>query len=292
MPHTPKQRRNSFFNLYFTATISIALVLLTVGFTAFLIVFSRQISRQMRENLAVSVILNDSITPENLARIDKYLAAVDFVKSYEYISKEQALQEHVAALGEDPTEFLGYNPLQASMEVKVKYEYATSDSLARIEQRIGGFEGVNQIVYEKDILQSLNKNISKVSLVLLCVAAVLLLISIVLINNTIRISVYSKRFVINTMKLVGAKAWFIRRPFIRRYLTNGLIAAVIALALLAAVVWYMQRGLDERINLFAPELWLPVGGLVVLLALGITFFAALFGVNRYLRMKTDDLYYI
>lgn len=292
MAHKNKQRKDSFFNLYFTTTISIALALLAMSFTVYLLLLTHKVTEDTRESLAVSVVLKDSIPEVKQQRLEKYLNDAPFIKQALYVSKEQALAEHVAALGDDPTELLLYNPIQASYEIYLHGDYISPDSVKWIAAKIMDFEGVSDVVFEQEMLQSVTQNLRRLSLLLMVVSIVLLIISIVLINNTIRISVYSKRFIINTMKLVGAKSWFIRGPFVRRYLLNGLLAAILALAFLAGILYYLQGELNESINLFQMELIVPVAVVTVALALLITFFASLFGVNKYLRMKTDDLYYI
>jgi cell division transport system permease protein len=162
----------------------------------------------------------------------KYYILFDFK---DYVSKEDALKDHIASLGEDPQDFLGYNPLKASLEVKLKANYANTDSVAVIESKLGAFEYIDRIAYQKDMVSLVNENVRKVSLVLLGLAVVLLIVSIALINNTVRLSVYSNRFLINTMKLVGATHSFIRKPYIVKGMLNGLIAALIALVLLTGL---------------------------------------------------------
>ncbi len=287
-----KRRKDSFFNLYFTTTISIALVLLTVGFTAYLLLLTNKVSEETRESLAVSVVMKDSLSEAQQGRVEKYLTSVPYVKDVAYISKEEALKEHIEAMGDDLTEILDYNPIQASFEIKLQSQYAHPDSIQWISDKIKAFEGVADVVFEKDMLESISQNLKRLSLLLVVVAIVLLTISVVLINNTIRISVYSKRFIINTMKLVGAKAWFIRRPFVIHHLLNGIAAAVISLFMLGGILYWLQQELNESINLFQMEILVPVAVLTFVLAMVITIFSSVISVNHYLRMKTDDLYYI
>lgn len=292
MAHKNKRRKDSFFNLYFTTTISIALVLLTVSFTAYLLLLTNKVSEQTRESLAVSVVMKDSLGETQNNRVEKYLSSVPYVKEINYISKEEALKEHIEAMGEDVTEILGYNPILASYEIKLQSQYAHPDSIQWISEKIKAFDGVADVVFEKDMLESISQNLKRLSIILVVIAIVLLTISVVLINNTVRISVYSKRFIINTMKLVGAKAWFIRRPFVIHHLFNGFIAAVVSLAMLGGILYWLQKELSESINLFQMDILVPVAVLTFVLAMAITFISAVISVNHYLRMKTDDLYYI
>jgi cell division transport system permease protein len=292
MPKQKKPRTRRFFNLHFTATISISLVLFLVGLIALLMIVGRSVSTYVKENMNMSIVLDDSISSDGLKTLNKVLKTTSFAKSFEYIDKEQALREHIRDLGENPKDFLGYNPLLASFEVKLASAYANTDSVAKIEGVLKKHEGVKQVIYQKDIIHLVNDNINKTGFVLACIAAILLFVSVVLLNNTIRISVYSKRFVINTMQLVGAKAWFIRRPFILRSMLNGLISSVIALGLLAGASYYMQFELGTGFNFYSWNVLAPVCSVVIGFSLIITFFASLFAVNRYLRMHTDSLYYI
>ncbi len=288
-----KAKKESFFNLHFTSTVSISLVLFMIGIVVFIYQSSYLLTRQTKENISLSVILDDSIQTEDLSRIQKFIDNVPYTKESIYISKDSALRENIAALGEDPSQFLGYNPLNASIEVYLKSEYADVDSIASlIIPKFQIFNGVSDITYQKDMIQLLNQNINKISILFSVIILVLLFISIVLINNTIKLSIYSKRFIINTMQLVGAKNSFIRVPFVKRSMVNSLIASIIALVMLGGVIYYLQTEIGETINLYSIEILLPI--VVVVFALGfiINYLATVAAVNRYLRLKTDQLYYI
>jgi cell division transport system permease protein len=287
-----KPRKKSFFNLHFTTTISVALVLFMVGLISFLFIFTKEMTDYAKENLGFSIVLDDGCSDKEVKRIENYLSQAPFVKSYVYVSKEQALADHVADLGEDPTKFLGYNPLQASIEVKLHANSTDSAGIASAKNKISVFSGIQEVVYQEDVVQLLNKNVRRISLIFGGITLILLFISIALINNTIRITVYSDRFLINTMKLVGAKAWFIRKPFIKKNLTDGFWAALLAIIMLAGAVYYVQSEIGATLNLYQTHIWLPVVIIVFVMSFFIIFFAALFGVNRFLRLKTDDLYYI
>lgn len=288
----PKQRKDSFFNLHFTSTISISLVLFMVGLITFLFLLTKEIATFTKEHISLSIILKDNASEQDITRLQNYLTLTDFTKKQEYITKEAALEEHIAGLGEDPTELLGFNPLRASIEVYLNADYAQTDSIELIEQKLQTFKSIEELVYQKDMVQMLNENVSKVSLILSSIAIILLFISIVLINNTIRLSVYSQRFIINTMKLVGARALFIRRPFLRRSFFNSIIAALISLTLLGAAVYYVQSEIGDAMSLYNWHIIVPVCAVVILFSFLIMMVSTFLGVNRYLKMKTDDLYYI
>jgi len=292
MSHSVKPRKQKFFNLHFTVTISIALVLFLVGFIALLLLVGNDVSNYVRENVNMSVVLEDSIGQDNQIVLEKAIKAMPATKSFDYIDKERALKEHIRDLGDNPQDFLGYNPLLASYEVKLNSDYATSEYVTKIEKTLKQYTGVKQVMYQKDIISMVNSNIQKTGWILSGIAIILLFVAIILLNNTIRISIYSKRFLINTMKLVGAHAWFIRRPFILNSLLNGLIAALLALVLLAGALYYLQIEIGANFNLYRWDIVAIVGGIVLIFALLITFLASLFAVNRYLRMRTDTYYFI
>lgn len=286
------KKKSIFKDLHLTSTFSMSLVLFLVGLVTLLLFLARDISIYVRENINLSVILEDKIPDSYVKRIEKYISAAPFAKSHEYISKEQALKDHIASLGEDPQDFLGYNPLMASIEVKLNADYAHPDSVVMIEKKLSAFDHVNRIVYQKDLVSLVNENVKKISLVLLGLAAVLLIISLALINNTVRLAVYSNRFLINTMKLVGAKHWFIRRPYVLRGAFNGLLAAFLSLIYLAAMLYYVQYEFGLTSLLISVESALIVVLLVVLTGIFLTALSSFFAVGRYLRMKTNDMYFV
>lgn len=290
--HPYKVRKDSFFNLYFTSTISITLVLFLIGLITLLIIGANYFANQTRENITVSVVLNHDIDSLSQERLYKYLSSAYYVKDVEHISREQALQEHVEAMGDDPSQFLGYNPLSASMELHLKSDYSHNDSIEMVESKIRAFKGVNDIWYQKDMLQLVTNNLSKLSFVLIIITLVLLFISIVLINNTIRISIYSKRFLIHTMTLVGAKPSFIRKPFLRRSFVNSCIATLLALILLGGMCFYFQQQIGSSFNLFNWTIIVPVVVVVALVSWFISWSATAMAVNRYLRMRSSQLFYI
>jgi cell division transport system permease protein len=186
----PKKHRESFFNLHFTSTVSISLVLFMIGIIASLYLTTHYFTIKSKENISLSIILNDTISPNDLSRLERYLKATDYTKEVVYISRDSALQEHIAAIGEDPSEFLGYNPLSASLEVYLAADYACNDSINNvILPRLKIFEGITDVTYQKDMIDMLTRNVNKLSLILSLIALVMLFISIVLINNTIRLSI-------------------------------------------------------------------------------------------------------
>jgi cell division transport system permease protein len=289
----PKKYKESFFNLHFTSTVSISLVLFMIGLIVSLYLTTHYFTVKSKENISLSIILNDTISESDLLRLERYLSATEYTKQTVYISRDSALKEHIAAIGEDPSEFLGYNPLSASLEVFLTSEYASTDSINNvILPRLQIFDGITNITYQKEMIELLNNNVNKLSLILSLIALVMLFISIVLINNTIRLSIYSKRFIINTMQLVGAKNSFIRRPFVKRSLINSFIATFLSLLMLGGSIYLVQTQIGTTINLYQLEIIIPVVVIIFFISLIINYIATVVAVNRYLRMRTEQLYFI
>lgn len=285
-------RKHRFFNMYFTTTISVALVLFLVGLECVTMLSTHQLVRSLKENVALTVILSDKATSDQIEQLGEQLKAAPYCRELHYISKEQALQDHIEALGEDPVKFLGYNPLSNSYEVNMVAEYAVEDSIMGIAEQLMALPTVSVVDHPQEVVSFLDLHIGKLSLMLIVVALVLLLISMVLIINTVRLHVYSKRFIINTMRLVGATSWVIRAPFIRRNLLLGLEAGLLAILGVAGAV----VAIHERLGIWLFNLtWYNCLIIVVFVILGgqlITFFAALIATGRYIRMKTDKMYEI
>lgn len=276
---------------FITASISTMLVLLLLGAVVFFVLAANNLSVYVRENIAFSVLVSDDMKETDILRFQKELNAKPYVKHTDYISKKQALAEQSEAMGTDPAEFLGYNLFTASIEVRLNADYANSDSVAWIKDEILSNKEVIEINYPQDLLDAVNRNIRKISLILLGIAALLALISFALINNTIRLTIYSQRFLINTMKLVGASWAFIRRPFLKRNAWVGILAGVMADTVLAVIAYALVRYEPDLLAIVTPEVMITVMGVVFLFGVVITTFCALVSINRYLRMKTNELYY-
>lgn len=289
--HTSRQ--TSFFDMQFvTSCISTTLVLLLLGMVVFFVLAAHNLSVYVKENINFSIVISDDMKERDILRLQKSLNGEPFVKSTEYISKKQALEEQTEAMGTDPQEFLGYNPFSASIEVKLKSDYANADSIAKIEKQIRKNTDIQDVLYQKELVDAVNDNIRKISFLLLGLAVVLTMISFALINNMIRLSIYSKRFLIHTMKLVGASWSFIRRPFLRRNFWIGVLAAGLADGLLwAAATWLVEQE-PELIKVITPEVMLLVSVAVLAFGVLITWLCAFFSVNKYLRMKAGALYRI
>lgn len=287
-----KVQTASFFHSRLTAIISIALVLFLMGLIMLMGLLGNKLSVYVKENLSFSIVLKDNLKETDIQKMQHKLDALPFIKSTAYISKEQAAKELEEELGENPETFLGFNPLQASIEVKLHAAYATPDSLPLIEQQIKRYTSVDELLYRKDMMEMVHNNMQRLGVILLALAAVLTLISFVLIGNTIRLLIYSKRFLIHTMKLVGATAGFIRAPFIRYNIVSGLMAAILAILLLTGTLYYLQNELEGFVQLLDIQTLLIVDGAVLVLGLLLSTIATIIAVNKYLRMEVDQLYYI
>lgn len=287
-------RRTSFFDISFiTSTISTTLVLLLLGLVVFFVLGAHNLSIYVRENINFSLIISDDMKERDILKLQRQLNEEPFVRHTEYISKKQALKEQTEAMGTDPSEFLGYNPFTASIEVKLHSDYANSDSIAKIEKRIRRHSSnIQEVLYQKDLIDAVNDNIRNISITLLGLALILALISFALINNTIRLTIYSKRFLIHTMKLVGASWGFIRRPFLLRNFRIGVLSAVIADAMLWGTAYLLVSREPELIRVITPGVMLTVSIAVLAFGVIITWLCAFFSINKYLKMKASTLYYI
>ena len=282
----------SFFNSRLTSVISISLVLFLLGLILLIGMLGNKLSVYVKENLSFSIVLKDNQKETEIKKMQKSLDALPFIKSTEYISKEQAAKELEEELGENPETFLGFNPLQASIEVKLHSEYANPDSLQVIEKKIRNYTSVSELLYRKDMMEMVHNNMKRLGLILLTLAVVLMIISFVLISNTIRLLIYSKRFLIHTMKLVGATSGFIRRPFVKYNMVSGIFASILAILMLTGALYYLQNELKGFIQILDMQTLLLVYVAVFALGIVLSVIATIFAVNKYLRMGIDKLYYI
>ena len=288
-----KNNSVSYFDMQFiTSSISTTLVLLLLGLVVFFVLAAHNLSVYVKENISFSVLVSDDMKEGDILKLQKRLDKEAFVKQTEYISKKQALREQTEAMGTDPQEFLGYNPFTASIEIKLHSDYANSDSIAKIEKLIKKNTNIQEVLYQKDLIDAVNDNIRNISLMLLGLAVILTFISFALINNTIRLTIYSKRFLIHTMKLVGASWSFIRRPFLRRNFWIGVLSAVIADAVLWGAAYWLVSYEPELIRVITPDVMLLVSVSVLIFGVLITWLCALLSINKYLKMKAGTLYYI
>lgn len=261
-----------------------------IGLVGLLILNAHKISQHVKENIELTIFLNDDVKEVDMIRLQKNLDASEFVRQTAFISKDSAAHELTQEIGEDFVSFLGYNPLSPSIEVKLKAEYANIDSISKIEKKLTKFSQVKEVSYQKSLIETINQNVKKISMILLVFCGLLFIISLSLINNTIRLSVYARRFLIKTMELVGATRSFVRAPFIIKSLCHALYSIVIAYILLGGVIYMINEHIQElEIMCELDTIAILYAGIMVIGFL-IVWISNFFAVNRYLRMKGNELY--
>mgnify|MGYP006873014267 CR=1 FL=1 len=287
----PRKRKRIFLQWQaLTSTISTTFVLILMGLVVICALTAHRLSESVRQSLTVTVMFSDDASEQNTLDFKKRLEQRAWVKNVAYISREQALKEQTEAMGTDPTDFLGENPFTPSLELHLMADYACTDSLLWISKRLKGSQLVSDVIYQKELVENLNSNLRKATYMLLGLAILLLLVTLVLINNTVRLSVYSRRFVIHTMKLVGASWGFIRRPFMIRSFWIGLSAGILADAVLAGGL-HMLWKYDPSVAQYLPlENVLFTAIAVLVCGLLLTLVCTFISVGRYLGMREGDLY--
>lgn len=266
-------------------------MLFMLGLVGLIILNTKKIADHFKETIGFQLIMGDVAKETDIDKLQKLLDVSAFVKSTQYISKEEAAKALQQDLGEDFVSFIGYNPLKASIDVRLKADYATPDSLMWIEQKLMENKIVKEVLYPKALVSSMNENMRKAALVILAFSGILMIIALALINNTIRLSIYSKRFIIKTMQLVGATQGFIRLPFILKGIRQGIYGAVIAIVMLMGILYFAQRQLPELVVVQDVQMLGSLFGMVVLLGILIGAISTALAVRKYLRLRADELYY-
>lgn len=275
-----------------TLCISTAMVLILLGMVVFCVLSARNLSAHMKENLTMTIMLKDSVSVNDAHLFCRDLYHRPYSHDIDYISKEQAQREQVKELGSDPSEFLGFNPFPATLEIRLKADYACRDSLKWIVKELKKDKRVSDLAYMEDLMDKVNANLSRVSIVLLVLAILLTFVSFSLISNTVRLSVYANRFVIHTMKLVGASWSFIRKPFLKQAVIVGIIAAILAIVVLGVVVYGLYLTQPGILDIVTWDVLVLTGTAVLLFGIIITALCAFLAVNKFLRMKAQELYKI
>ena len=275
-----------------TLCISTSLVLILLGMVVFSVLTARNMSTYVRENLIVTMMLQDDMTNPEARQLCGRLHRYPYINKVEFISKEQALKEQTQALGTDPSEFIGANPFQASIEIRLKSDYANTDSLQWITKELQRYPKVGSTTYQKGLMDSVNTLLQKISLVLLILAGLLTFVSFSLISNTVRLSIYARRFSIHIMKLVGASWGFIRRPFVLRAVGVGIIAALLAVVVLGCCIYALYTYEPDILTVVTPEVMVFTALSVFLFGIIITAICAGLSVNKFLKMKAGELYKI
>ncbi len=286
-----KYNRRRLQTSYLTSIVSTTLVLLMLGVLGLIVLHAQKLSNHVKENIGIRVIIRDDSREAGILQLQKFLDATEYSKSTEYITKEKAAADLKEELGEDFIDFLGFNPLPSSIDLRLKAEYANLESIEVIEKELLANKNVKEVFYQKSLVQAINQNVKKIGFLLLGFSALLLLIAIALINNTIRLSVYSKRFLIKSMLLVGATQSFIRKPFLIQGIIQGIYSSVLALILIASIIYFAQLELPELIDFQDTNLFISLIILVMLSGILITWLSTYSALRKFLNMKTDDLYY-
>lgn len=275
---------------YLTSVVSITLVLFLLGLAGVLVLNAKKLADYVRENIGISVYLSDDAREVDVFSLQKTLDAMPYVKETRYITREKAADEFEKELGEDFVDFLGYNPLPASIDVKLLAAYANPDSFAVLAETFRSYPQVADVAYQKDLIYAVNLNIRKISLAILVFSLLLLVIATTLINNTIRLTVYSKRFIIRTMQLVGAHHYLIRRPFLIRGVTQGIVAAFFAVLLLLVSVFIAEKQMEGLFSFQDYRILGIIFAAMLLVGVLIAWISTWLSVSKYLNMKTDQLY--
>ncbi len=278
-------------NAYLSSVISISLVLLLVGIASLLMVNAKGVSDYFKENMQVSVMMKQTVSDEDALKFKETLDAERYIKNTVFISKEQGQRELAQQLGEDFLDVFETSPIPVSIDVTLEAGYVSADSLEVVRNEISKSSLVEEVIYQKSLVDALNANLSRISLILGVFIALLLFISFVLINNTVRLSVFARRFTIHTMKLVGATRSFIRGPFLVQSAFQGLFASFIAIIVLLGLMFVMRSEFEQLFEIFRLDLLLIVLGIVVAAGLTICLISTFFVVNKLISLKKDELYY-
>jgi len=286
-----KYQKRKLISSYFSVVISIGLVLFLLGLLGLLILNAKKVSDHFKEQVVLTIYLNDSAKDIEIKQLEKSLNMADYVKSIDYVSKEQAAEFMKAETGEDFMDFVGFNPLQNSIDVNVKADYVTQVYLDSISEATAAKKFVEEVRYDNDLVTLMNDNVKRISRWILAISAIFTLIAVLLINSSIRLAVYSKRFIIKTMQMVGATKRFIRKPFVWQSVKLGIIGSIVAMIGMAVVLYYLNKTFPELDFLNKPvllgTLFFGILALGILITWGSTFIAT----QRFLNLKTDDLYY-
>ncbi|MBF6609229.1 MAG: ABC transporter permease [Flavobacterium sp.] len=275
---------------YFSVVLSVFLVLFLLGILGLFVINSKKLSDDFKEEIAMTVFFKNEADKEAIDQFQGELSKSNFARNHVFVSKDEAARQHKEVIGEDFMEFLGVNPLQNSVDIHLKADYVTNDSIAKIERRLRRSEIVSDIVYDKQLVDMVNDNVQKISMYILIASGFLALIAVLLINSSMRLSIHSNRFIIKTMQMVGATKSFIRKPFIWKSIRLGIIGAVLAVLALLGVLYYVN---DRYPNLGLIDDPTMVGLVllgVVFTGILITWISTFVATQRFLNLRTDDLY--
>jgi len=286
-----RYQKRRLISSYFSVVISISLVLFLLGLLGLLVLNTKKVADHFKEQIALTVYLKDNAKDVEIEQLKKSLAMAEYTKTSVFVSKEEAAEEQSKEIGEDFMDFLGYNPLQNSIDVHMKADYVDSEQIDKIASDITAKNFVDEVIYDKPLIALLNDNVKKISFWILVISGLFTFIAVLLINSSIRLAVYSKRFIIKTMQMVGATKSFIRRPFIWQSVKLGIIGAVLALIGMGIVLYYLNKSFPELELLRDSTLLIALFLGVFLMGIFITWLSTFFATSRFLNLKTDELYY-
>lgn len=286
-----KYQKRRLISSYFSVVISVSLVLFLLGLLGLLVLNSKKVADYFKEQIAITVFLKDSAKEVEITQLKQSLAMAEYTKTAEFVSKEDAAKEHQETLGENFIEYLGENPLQNSIDVYVLADYVTPEKMEEITSELKSKNFVDDVVYDKPLIVQLTENVQKISFWVLVISGIFTFIAVLLINSSIRLSIYAKRFTIKTMQMVGATKRFIRRPFVWKSVRLGIIGAVVAMIGMGIVLYYIDQGFPQ---LRMMDDYVLLSGLflfVLVMGIGITWISTFIATQRFLNLRTDDLYY-
>jgi len=287
----PQKLKRRIFRSYLTSTISIAMILFLIGLLGIVLLNAERLAKYVRENIGVTLVLKDNVPETDIDHLQKALKATNFIKSVEYVDKDAAAERLKKELGEDFTGFLGFNPLYSSLDVKLQAEYSNPEKLNLLEKRFMEFPQVREVLFQRDMVSIINENVQKIGLILIFFTGLLLFIFFALINNTIRMSIYSQRFIINTMLLVGATSSFIRSPFVKRSVWYGIIGALAANFILFILMLSYSTEFNGIIDVDDFKIFGLVFMADLVLGVFISWGSTYMAVNKFIRLKFDKLFY-
>ena len=284
-------QRRKLITSYFSVTLSIALVLFLLGILGLLVLNTQKLADHFKEQITVTIFLKDSAKPVEIDQLEKRLAMAEYTKATQFVSKEEAAEIHSEEIGENFIDFLGYNPLKNSIDLQLNADFVDSDQIQLIAEELGALSYVEEVSYDQPLIALLTENVKRISFWILIASAIFTLIAVLLINSSIRLSIYSKRFIIKTMQMVGATKKFIRKPFILTNIRLGMLGSLIALIGLGVVLYYIDLTLPE-LKLIEDILMLAIlFASVFVLGILISLISTFFATQRFLNLRTDDLYY-
>lgn len=286
-----KYQKRKLISSYFSVVLSISLVLFLLGLLGLLVLNSKKVGDYFKEQIAIAVFLKDSANEVEINQLKQSLALANYTKSATFVSKEQAAEEHVATIGENFMDYLGYNPLQNSIDVRINADFVTPEKIEEITSNLIQKDFVDDVVYDKPLIAELTQNVQKISFWILITSCIFTAIAVLLINSSIRLSVYAKRFTIKTMQMVGATKRFIRRPFIVKSIRLGMLGAIIALLGMTLVMYYLNESYPQLGLLNNTILLGSLYAFVFAMGILITWISTFFATQRFLNLRTDELYY-